>query len=55
MNLMVEEMDALENNGAWHIVEFPSGKKYVGIKWLFKKKLNEKVKVVKYKSHLVEK
>jgi hypothetical protein len=37
---MVEEMDALDKNEAWDIVEFPSGRKYVGRKWLFKKKFN---------------
>ena len=38
---MVEEMDALDKNEAWDIVEFPTGRKYaIGNKWLFKKKLN---------------
>jgi hypothetical protein len=46
---MVEEMDALDNNEAWDIVEFPAGRKFVGRKWLFKKKFNEKGKVEKYK------
>ena len=37
---MVEEMDALDNNEAWDIIEFPAGRKYIGIKSLFKKKFN---------------
>jgi hypothetical protein len=37
---MVEEMDALDKNEAWDIVELPAGRKYVGRKWLFKKKFN---------------
>jgi len=41
---MVEEMDALDKNKAWHLVDFPAGRKYVGRKWLFKKKVNEKGK-----------
>jgi hypothetical protein len=39
-NSMVEEMDALDKNEAWDIVELPARRKYVGRKWLFKKKLN---------------
>jgi hypothetical protein len=42
---MVEEMDALDTNEAWDIFEFPFGRKYVGSKWLFKKKLNAEGKV----------
>jgi hypothetical protein len=52
---MVKEMDALDKNEAWDIVEFPAGRKYLGIKWLFKKKFNAKGKVEKYKARLVEK
>ena len=43
--VMVEEIDALDKNEAWDIAEFPVGIKYVGIKWLFKKKFNVKGKV----------
>jgi hypothetical protein len=52
---MVEEMDALDKNEAWDIVELPAGRKFVGSKWLFKKKFNAQGKVEKYKSRLVEK
>jgi hypothetical protein len=52
---MVEEMDALDKNKAWDIVELPAGRKSVGIKWLFKKKFNAEGKVEKYKSRLVAK
>ena len=52
---MVEEMDALDTNEAWDIFEFPFGRKYVGSKWLFKKKFNAQGKVEKYKTRLVEK
>jgi hypothetical protein len=31
---MVEEMDVLDKNEAWDIVEFPAGRKFVGRKWL---------------------
>ena len=52
---MVEEIDALDKNEAWDIVEFPVGRKYVGSKWLFKKNFNAEGKVEKYKDRLVAK
>ena len=52
---MVEEMDALDKNEAWDIVELPAGRKSVGSKWLFKKKFNAEGKVEKYKARLVAK
>jgi hypothetical protein len=52
---MVEEMDALDKNEAWDIVELPAGRKYIGRKWLFKKKFNVEGKVEKYKARLVAK
>jgi phosphoribosyl-AMP cyclohydrolase len=52
---MVEDMDALDKNEAWDIVEFPAGRKYVGSKWLFKNKFNAQGKVEKYKARLVAK
>jgi hypothetical protein len=52
---MVEEMDALDKNEAWDIVEFPAGRKSVGSKWLFKKNFNAQCKVEKYKARLVAK
>jgi hypothetical protein len=52
---MVEEMDALDKNEAWDIVELPAGRKSIGSKWLFKKKFNAEGKVEKYKAQLVAK
>src|ERR1700678_4281553 len=46
---MVEEMDALDKDEAWDIVELFAGRKSVGSKWLFNKKFNAKGKVEKYK------
>ena len=37
---MVEEMDALDKNEAWDLVQLLARRKFVGRKWLFKKKLN---------------
>jgi hypothetical protein len=52
---MVEEMDALDKNEAWDIVELLAGRNVVGRKWLFKKKFNAQGKVEKYKAQLVAK
>jgi hypothetical protein len=52
---MVEEMDVLDKNEAWDIVELPVFRKYVGSKWLFKKKFNAEGKVEKHKYRLVAK
>jgi hypothetical protein len=37
---MVEEMTSLDKNEAWDLVEFPTGRNPIGIKWVFKNKLN---------------
>ena len=52
---MVQEMDALDKNEAWDLVQLPHGRKFVDNKWLFKKKLSAEGKVEKYKAHLVAK
>ena len=46
---MVEEMDALDKNEAWDIVDLPTGRKAIDKKWVFKKKLNAEGKVEKQK------
>ena len=51
---MVEEMEALDKKEAWDLVEFLDGKKHVGSKWVFKKKLNA-VGKVECKARLVAK
>ena len=52
---MVEEMDSLDKNEAWDIVELPAGRKYVGSKWLFKNNFNAQGKMKKYKAQFVAK
>ena len=52
---MDEEMDSLDKNEAWNIVQLPTRRKVVEIKWLFKNNLNAEGKVEKYKARLVEK
>eukprot|EP00253_Pinus_taeda_P004281 PITA_04281 len=52
---MVDEMAPLEKNEAWDLVELPAGRKPIGRKWVFKKKMNAEGKVEKYKARMVEK
>jgi hypothetical protein len=52
---MVEEMEALDKDEAWHLIKLFDGRKHVGRKCVFKKKLNVKGGVEKYKAYLVAK
>ena len=44
---MVDEMASLHKNEAWDLVELPVGRKPIGRKWVFKKKMNVEGKVEK--------
>jgi hypothetical protein len=52
---MVEEMESLHKNEMWDLVELPSGRKLVGSKWVFNKKMNVAGQVKKFKVELVAK
>jgi len=52
-NNMVEEIEPLDKNEAWYIVELLTRRNPIGNKWVFKKNLNAKGKVEKYESRLV--
>ena len=52
---MDEEMVSLDKNEGWDLMELPTGRKSIGRKWVFKRKLNAKGKVEKYKARLVAK
>ncbi|BBH06991.1 transposable element gene [Prunus dulcis] len=49
------EIKSIEKNGTWELVDLPKGEKTVGVKWIYKTKLNEKGEVDKYKARLVAK
>jgi hypothetical protein len=52
---MVEEMESLHKNETWDLVKLPNGRKPIGSKWVFKKKLNATGQVKKFKARLVAK
>jgi hypothetical protein len=38
---MDEELDQIENNDTWELVQRPKNKNVIGTKWVFRNKLNE--------------
>ncbi|KAL0315082.1 UNVERIFIED_CONTAM: Retrovirus-related Pol polyprotein from transposon TNT 1-94 [Sesamum calycinum] len=52
---MRQELQALENNETWLVVDLPPGKKPIGSKWVFKTKPNPDGSVERYKAKLVAK
>jgi hypothetical protein len=49
------EIKSNEKNGTWELTTLPHGAKQIGVKWVFKTKLNENGKVDKLKARLVAK
>ncbi|KAE8726486.1 hypothetical protein F3Y22_tig00006743pilonHSYRG00004 [Hibiscus syriacus] len=49
------EMKAIERNNKWEMVDLPQGAKKVGVKWVYKSKIDENWEVNKYKARLVVK
>jgi len=52
---MSAEIEAIERNQTWELTELPNGVKPIGVKWVFKTKLNENGDVEKFKARLVAK
>ncbi|XP_058775646.1 uncharacterized protein LOC131649925 [Vicia villosa] len=52
---MKEELESIEKNGTWELVDLPHGKKPIGVRWVFKVKANPKGEIIKYKARLVAK
>jgi hypothetical protein len=55
VHAMNEEIEAIERNNTWDLVDLPIGKTNIGVKWVYKTKFNEKGKVEKNKERLVAK
>lgn len=52
---MQDEVNALEQNATWTVVDLPPGKKAIGSKWMYKVKLQADGQVKRYKARLVAK
>ncbi|PRQ17740.1 putative RNA-directed DNA polymerase [Rosa chinensis] len=52
---MDQEIEAIERNHTWELTTLPAGAKTIGVKWIFKTKLNENGEVDKCKARLVAK
>ena len=52
---MQEELNEFQRNDVWDLVARPSQKNIIGIKWVFKNKLNDKEKLLETKQDLLHK
>lgn len=52
---MKTEINAIERNKTWELVELPPGHKPIGVKWVYKLKIDAKRDVIKHKARLVVK
>jgi hypothetical protein len=55
MAAMKEELMMIEKNGTWQLVDRPINRKVIGVKWIFKTKLNADGSINKHKARLVVK
>jgi hypothetical protein len=52
---MNQEIDSIEKNKTWDLVDFPRHKKSIGVKWVYKTTLNEKGQIEKHNAKLLAK
>ena len=52
---MDEEIKAIHRNNTWEVTELPKGSQSIGVKWVFKKKMNAQGEIERYKVRLVAK
>ena len=52
---MSAKIEAIERNQTWELIVLPKRVKPIGVKWVFKTKLNEDGDVEKFKERLVAK
>lgn len=50
---MGNEVEALEDNNTWEMVELPPGKKLIGSKWVFRIKYHADGTIERFKARLV--
>ncbi|KAL0310316.1 UNVERIFIED_CONTAM: Retrovirus-related Pol polyprotein from transposon RE2 [Sesamum calycinum] len=52
---MEEEIDMIEKNNTWELTDKPKDKEVIGVKWIYKTKLNADGSIQKHKARLVAK
>ena len=52
---MDEEIDSIERNNTWELMDLLKGKEYIGVKRVYKTKFDAKGEIVKHKARLVAK
>jgi hypothetical protein len=52
---MQDEIKMIEKNNTWELVDCPHGKDIIGVKWVYKSKLNPDGSIQKHKARLVAK
>jgi len=50
---MIKEINALEKNNTWSVVDLPSGKKPINCKWVYKVQYSSDGSIGRYKARLV--
>ena len=55
VNAMKDELNSMDQNQVWELVELPKGCKRVGCKWVFKTKRDFNGNIERYKARLVAK
>jgi len=52
---MEEELSMIQKNNTWTLVDRPEGRKVIGVKWIYRTKLNADTSINKHKARLVVK
>jgi len=52
---MQDELNQFKRNDVWDLVSKPEHKNIIGMKWVFRNKLNEQGEVIRNKARLVDK
>lgn len=52
---MDSEMEVIKKNNTWELMELPAGGKVIGVKWVYKTKLNDNGEIDKHKARLAAK
>ena len=52
---MDEEIEAIEKNDTWDLIDLPKEKNLIIVKWVYKTKLNEKGEIDRFKARIVAK